>query len=243
MNKPNPLVPQGSLEEKSRGKSHVRIAVITILAIHVVLLGALLIQGCKREEPVLPPPAFQEPTNTITEPTNTIPAQTNVVPLTNVIAPPLTNTVVLPPADATEHVVVKGDSFYTLGKKYGVSIKAITAANPGVDSSRLKLGQKLVIPAKTAPVPRGDNTTAPAPDAGAEGLYIVKSGDVLSKIATAHGTTVKALMAANNLKTSQIKVNQKLKLPARTTPAPVAPVPVPSAPAAPGTVPTGTLIP
>lgn len=112
-----------------------------------------------------------------------------------------------------------------------------------MDSSRLKLGQKLVIPAKTAPVPRGDNTTAPAPDAGAEGLYIVKSGDVLSKIATAHGTTVKALMAANNLKTSQIKVNQKLKLPARTTPAPVAPVPVPSAPAAPGTVPTGTLIP
>src|SRR5688572_14443012 len=46
-NTPNPLVPQGSMPDK-RGKSHVRIAVFTILAVHAVLLGALLLQGCKR---------------------------------------------------------------------------------------------------------------------------------------------------------------------------------------------------
>lgn len=249
MNTPNPLVPQGSLEAKSKGKSHIRIAVITILAIHVVLLGALLIQGCKREDPAPPAPTFKEPTNIVNETTNSILAPTNPVPATNFVTPPATNTVVPPPAAATEHTVVKGDSFYTLGIKYGVTSKAIAAANPGVDSSHLKIGQKLNIPAKTAPAPRADNTSAPLPDAAADGAYTVKSGDTLGKIATAHGTTVKAIMAANGLKTSQIKVNQKLKLPARTAPvAPSAPAPAPTstpAPVPPAGIPapSGTTVP
>ena len=236
MNTPNPLVPQGSLEEKSKGKSHIRIAVITILAIHVVLLGALLIQGCKPEPASVPKPTFNDPTNVVADtnppapPTNVYVPPTNLPPPpTNVYIPP-TNTVPLT-ADATTHVVVKGDSFYTLGKTYGVSMKAVEQANPGVDSSKLKIGQKLNIPAKTAPAPKANTGIAPAPgiDAGAEGIYVVKSGDNLGKIAKANGTTAKAIQAANNLKTTQIKVGQKLKLPARTTPAP--------APAAPTTVP------
>jgi LysM repeat protein len=51
--------------------------------------------------------------------------------------------------------------------------------------------------------------------------YTVKSGDTLTKVATAHKTTVKALRAANNLKTDAIKVGQKLTIP--TPPAPAAP--------------------
>ena len=49
MNEPSPLVPQGSFESQARRKSHVRIAVFGILAVHVVVLGGLLILGCKRE--------------------------------------------------------------------------------------------------------------------------------------------------------------------------------------------------
>ncbi len=231
MNTPNPLVPQGSLEEKSKGKSHIRIAVITILAIHVVLLGALLIQGCKPEPVPLPKPPLTDPTNGVAE-TNTPPA-----PTTNVyVPPPLTNPVVVAPtnpvpplasSDATTHVVVKGDSFYTLGKKYGVSMKAVELANPGVDSSKLKIGQKLNIPAKTVPAPTPNTGVAPTADAGADGLYVVKSGDTLGKIAKANGTTAKAIQAANNLKTTRIAVGQKLKLPARTTAAPAAPATTP----------------
>src|SRR5687767_10283764 len=44
---PNPLIPQGTFLEQ-KGRSHIRIAVITILAVHVVLLGSLLMAGCKR---------------------------------------------------------------------------------------------------------------------------------------------------------------------------------------------------
>jgi LysM repeat protein len=54
MNNPNPLIPQGSLlEQSAKGKPHLRIA-LCIAAAHVVFLGLLLMQGCKRETDPLP---------------------------------------------------------------------------------------------------------------------------------------------------------------------------------------------
>jgi LysM repeat protein len=53
----------------------------------------------------------------------------------------------VPEAAGTEYVVVKGDSFAKIAKKNGVSVKAIEAANPGVAPTKLKVGQKLSIPA------------------------------------------------------------------------------------------------
>jgi LysM repeat protein len=44
-------------------------------------------------------------------------------------------------------------------------------------------------------------------------LYVVKSGDTLSRIAKAHGTTIKALKAANSLASDRIVVGAKLKIP------------------------------
>jgi len=49
MNTPNPLIPQGILSQ-TRGKTNMRIVVFTILALHVVLLGGLLMQGCSKEK-------------------------------------------------------------------------------------------------------------------------------------------------------------------------------------------------
>ena len=49
MNSPNPLIPQGLLTKESKGKTNIRIVVFTILALHVLLLGGLLMQGCKPE--------------------------------------------------------------------------------------------------------------------------------------------------------------------------------------------------
>lgn len=44
-------------------------------------------------------------------------------------------------------------------------------------------------------------------------IYTVKSGDTLTRIAKAHGTTVKALKAANSLENDRIVVGTKLKIP------------------------------
>ena len=142
-----------------------------------------------------------------------------------------------PPPDAvppvvTEHVIAKGESFGSLSKKYGVSVKAIQQANPGVDSSRLKIGQKITIPPKP---PGGPDAPSASAGRGAEPevavgetLYTVQKGDNLTKIARERGTTAKAIRAANNLRTDQLRVGQKLKIPARTAPPAAAPSAAPA---------------
>src|SRR3974377_1991134 len=51
MNNPNPFVPQGSLlEQKNKTRSRVKVAVFCVIAINVLGLTALLMQGCKREQ-------------------------------------------------------------------------------------------------------------------------------------------------------------------------------------------------
>jgi LysM repeat protein len=113
-----------------------------------------------------------------------------------------------------EYVVVSGDNFTTIGKKFGVSSAAMAKANPGVDSTRLKVGQKLVVPSPTAP-----SVATATVGNGSENSYLVKSGDTLLKIATANGTSVKEIKALNGLTTDRIKAGDKLKLPAKSAPA------------------------
>ena len=53
------------------------------------------------------------------------------------------------PARATEartHVIRRGDTLYSLGKQYGVSVPRILAANPGLDARRLAVGTPIRVP-------------------------------------------------------------------------------------------------
>src|SRR5271169_5939064 len=45
MNTPSPLVPQGT--QPPRGKSSLYFKVLMILSVHVVVIGGMLLQGCK----------------------------------------------------------------------------------------------------------------------------------------------------------------------------------------------------
>jgi len=61
---------------------------------------------------------------------------------------------------------------------------------------------------------------------------VVKKGDVLDKIARAHGTSVAAIMKENQLTTTELKIGQVLRLPASQkteTIAQAAPAPTPAA--------------
>jgi len=209
-----------------------RTAFLFIAGVHVIGLVTLLtMQGCKREQA----PVDQSPpdTNAVAP----FDAGTNAVADTNAYVPPAMETNVPPPAPplppaatASEYTIVKGDSFYTIGKKFGVSTKAIQDANPGVDSTKLKIGQKIQVPA-----PAGSSTTAAptAVTADTDQVYAVKSGDTLTSIAKAHNVSVKALRSENSLTTDRIKVGQKLKIPAKAAAATPAstPAPEPAAPA------------
>ena len=227
-NNDSPLIPQGSfLEQKNKGRARVRIAVFVVLAIHGIGLLALLMQGCK---PNVPPPAEEtqypdtntvvppsfEPTNlpTVVETEPPIVAETNP-PLTPSEPVTLTPSVTAPPTAATEYKIAKGDTLSGLAKKFGVSLKAIMDANPGVDPTRLRTGQSINIP-PAAPQPA---SPAAAPATDGMQIYTVRSGDSLIKLSGQFGVSVKAIRAANNLTTDRIRVGQKLKIPAR----PVAP--------------------
>src|SRR5580765_1927420 len=145
MNNPSPLMPQGSLlEQKNKGRARVKIAVFFVLAVHGIGLLALLMQGCRQTD-----------TKTTNEGTNatssaTLEAPTNIVPDNAVTTAP-TNVIPSapvepPPAAATEYTIAKGDTFSSIGKKFHVTVAAITAANPGIDPAKLKIGQKIHVP-------------------------------------------------------------------------------------------------
>jgi len=206
----------------------VKFAFFCVVGVHVAaLMVALLSQGCKRE-----------PTTGTTDNTAQPYSDTNLPVLT-----PDTNVAYVAPSNpppalpvepaATlqqEYVIQRGDSYSTIAKKYpGVTVKAIQDANPGVDPLKLQPGKKIMIPpAAVAPVAPNGTSVSPAIATG-EQSYVVKSGDTLTTIASRHGTSVRALRAANNLTTDKIKVGQKLTIPARSTPpvgtAPTAPPP------------------
>jgi len=237
MNNPNPFVPKGSLlEQQSKRHSHMKLGVFCVLLVGVVGLTAMLIQGCKREQ-------NNEAENQPPVDTNMVVMNTNPPP-TEVSNPPVVAPVVVPPpvyaVAGTEYVVVKGDTFAKIAKKNGVSVKAIQAANPGIEPTKLKVGQKLSIPASAG----GASAMTGGPVSTGSGVagetYTVKSGDSLTKIAKAHGTTIKAIRAENKLTTDHIKVGQKLKIPARAEAAApvIAPAPMPSPDTAPA--PAGT---
>src|SRR5579859_2584151 len=131
MNNPNPFVPQGSLlEQQSRRRSHLKLAVFCVLAIGIASLSAMLIQGCKREEDQTDnntqPPVD---TNTVTQmaDTNPPPVEASNPP---VQPPPMQQQVVTPPPPPaeTEYVVVKGDTYSKIAKSYGVTAKALEDA-------------------------------------------------------------------------------------------------------------------
>jgi len=236
MNNSNPFVPQGSiLEQQNKRRSRLKLAVFCVLTVSVTGLAVMLIQGCKREVPVEPDLATPTiDTNVLaTADTNAPVVDTNqpvYVPPPVVVTPP---PVVVPPEPAgTEYVVVKADTLDKIAKKNHVTVKAIEAANPGVIPTKLKIGQKLVIPGgAVAPALVAPDSTGVT---SSSQTYVVKSGDSLTKIAKAHGTTVKAIQAENNLVTTSIKAGQKLKIPVKAAavaapapyvePAPVLPV-------------------
>lgn len=248
MNNPNPFVPKGSLlEQQSQRRSRLKLIVGCVLAVSILSLFVMLIQGCKREAPETTPaidtnaPALDTnlppPLDTNLPP----PPATNAAVLPPPVAPPLTPPPVAPmaPAAGTEYTIVSGDTLGKIARKNGLTVKAIEDANPGVDPKKLRPGKKLIIPASSASETPAAPGALAATDTGGEKTYVVKSGDTLSKIARKNGVTLKALRAANNLTTDHIKVGDKLKVPAKVETA-AAPAPTPDTSAPPAVPPATT---
>jgi len=230
-----------------------KLGVFCVLAVGICGLTAMLIQGCKNNQNAdnASSPAIDTNTPPMMVDTNTPAVGTNVPVVAPVVPtnPPVyvaPVVPVVPEAAGTVYVIVKGDTFGKIAKKNHLSLKALEDANPNVTPNKMKVGLKITIPAgaSTAPAASASTTTdINAAPAGGGQTYTIKSGDNLTKIAKAHGVSLKALEAANpNVDPAHIKVGKTLQIPASAvaaTPA-GAPVAAPVAPAMPVTAPATT---
>ncbi len=277
MNNPNPFVPQGSLlEQQSKRRSRFKLAVFCVLAVGIAGLAAMLIQGCKREQSgdqntdnsqppvdtnsVVATDTNQPPMEATNPPgppgtTENAPGTTPQGTVPPVPTPPPTPAPPPPAPAPSEYVVLKGDTYSKIATANGLTVKALEEANPNIPPTRLRIGEKLVLPAGASPTGAGEaaETESGIANAAGEEVYVVKAGDTLTRIHNKFGVSVKAIEAENNLTTTKIKVGQKLKIPAKpeatqapenapptTTTAPEPePAPANNPPAAPSNPPAG----
>jgi len=227
----NPFNAPGSsqAERQRMRRERFKIVVWTVAGANVLLFAGMLIQGCQRE----PATSTSQDTNPVEAASSDSngaamaqPTPGTTAPVTPTFQAPAPDTGVAagvtkaapePAQPGTrQYVVVKGDSFYKIARANKVSMKALADANAGVDSAKLKIGQVLQVPAGAEPAtasPGASPARASATASQSTGRYVVKSGDTLDRIARAHGTTVRAIKAANGLTSDRIVVGRSLKMP------------------------------
>lgn len=240
-------------------------------AAHLVVGGLFLTGGCAQEDPPMPPgiyvpkqgpaqqengngPAYQQPAPAPAPAAVQEPVQTEPVAVPAETKPEKE----AKPAEGhhgdTLYVVVKNDSLWLIARKNGLTIEELASYNNLSPRAKLKIGQKLYIPAAGKKAiknkPRGKAKAKAAPSgrkhkkgvkpAGKakgkakgklpeDGIYTVKAGDNFSFIAKRYGIRVADIEAANpGVNSNRLQVGQKLRLTAGA--APVAKKPAAKAP-------------
>lgn len=108
-----------------------------------------------------------------------------------------------------KHVLEKGETLYSVSRKYKVSYEALASANGITDPTKLKVGTILIIPS----------------------VHVVEKGETLFGLARQYGISVGDLLAANKLSQGYVlKIGDVLVVPAAAPAADSAVQPV-SAPA------------
>jgi murein DD-endopeptidase MepM/ murein hydrolase activator NlpD len=108
-----------------------------------------------------------------------------------------------------KHTLEKGETLYSVSRKYKVSYEALASANGITDPTKLKVGTVLIIPS----------------------VHVVEKGETLFGLARQYGISIGDLLAANKLSPSYVlKIGDVLVVPAAAPAADSAVQPV-SAPA------------
>ncbi|NMB46481.1 MAG: LysM peptidoglycan-binding domain-containing protein, partial [Firmicutes bacterium] len=117
------------------------------------------------------------------------------------------------------YTIQAGDTFFRLAQRFGTTVAAIQAANPGVDPNNLQIGQVICIPTRPAPGP------TPPPGCPNGFLYTIQAGDTFFRLAQRFGTTVAAIQAANpGVDPNNLQIGQVICIPVAPAPGPPPPV-------------------
>ena len=100
----------------------------------------------------------------------------------------------LPSNGVTFYTIQSGDTFYSIAKKYNITVQQLQDANPGVDPAKLQIGQQIVLPVTT---------------------YTVQAGDTFYSIAKKYSMTVQQLQDANpGVDPTNLQIGQQIIIPA-----------------------------
>lgn len=110
-------------------------------------------------------------------------------------------------AETFSYKIKKGDTLYTLARKYGTSVDVIKQVN-GLRSSNLSIGKAITIPGKDYEV------SSPAADSEPV-IYKIRKGDTLGNIARKFGVSISSIRQTNNIRGNNIIAGTTLRIPAR----------------------------
>ena len=105
------------------------------------------------------------------------------------------------PPQPTVHIVQRGETLFSIARRYGTTVEAISHANGIADPRHIYVGQRLSIPAILPPV---ENWS----------VHVVRPGETLAAVAAQYGLSMRTLAQANRLVNPHLLyVGQVLRLP------------------------------
>jgi lipoprotein-anchoring transpeptidase ErfK/SrfK len=111
-------------------------------------------------------------------------------------------------AKGNVHKVKRGETLYSIARRYGTTVNAIVKANGIKHRNRIYVGQRLSIPGKGSS--KGGKSSS-------GGVHVVRRGENLSMIARRYGTSISAIVKANGIRNAnRIYVGQKLRIPGKS---------------------------
>jgi LysM repeat protein len=202
-------------------------SLLLLLTVMVVIIGAAVLvvwvlspdsplKAKPTFTPTITPTATLPPTKTIT-PTPTITLTSTEMPPTDTPLPTETPTLSVP----SWYVVEEGDTMSAIAVKFGIDLMVLLNMNPGIDANKIKVGDKIIIPAPNTQL----DTATPIPaDWRGTIEYRIASGDTLAGIAIKFNSTVQKIMDLNNIKNANdIQAGDVIKVPVNiATPIPTA---------------------
>ena len=119
--------------------------------------------------------------------------------------------VIVPDCEYDTYIVKSGDTLYSIGKRFGISVDELIKIN-NLSNNSLSVGQVLRVLKNYNDVLEGKSCYGDGYVPQQYETYTVKSGDSLYVIAKRYGVSVDDLIKLNNLSSNNLSIGQVLKI-------------------------------